>query len=47
MLINRADWYGMLIDGFIYTECCTNTYDSYSCTVIILLIIITLHNYIT
>ena len=30
IIVNRADYYGMLTNGFIFTTFYTNTYDSYS-----------------
>ena len=30
IIVNRADHPGMLIDGFMFTKCDTNTHDSYS-----------------
>ena len=30
IIVNRADYYGMLTNGFIFTIFFTNTYDSYS-----------------
>ena len=30
VIVNRADYYGMLTNGFISTQVYTNTYDNYS-----------------